>query len=290
MRVVLYFSILFTLFWCVSCGQTPAVIQIAAPTDSASIARGQYLVRTLAACGFCHGESEDPSSLLIGGKVRTDRYGEAHAPNLTPAASGISALSPSQLVTAVRTSRLPEERYISPEFHRGYEWLSDEDAYAVAGYLLQLPPVEHSVPRRDVGFMSRNTVGLFERKVSDEDRYVPSVPRKHEVAFGQYLTNHVARCGSCHNTTPGLIAEGRYLGGGDELTIQGKTKLAPNISGSDPYGIGKWSDQEIVNYLRSGISPDKRQVDLSFCPVRYYARAEEGDLLAIARFLKTVAY
>ncbi len=282
--------LILVLFLVVSCGNPPKPTPILPSATPELIEKGKYLVKTLAACGFCHGETADPSAALSGGRVVWDNYGEVQAPNITTSMDGIGSFSTQQVIAAIRASVAPGDRKLSPYSHRGYEWLSDQDAVAITGYLQTLPGVNKQVQKRDLGFMSRNTTGLFEKRMAEVPPFVPPIPRAHEVAFGKYLVDNVARCGTCHHTQPTLLSEGKYLGGSNEVTIAGKTKLAPNITGSEVYGLGKWQETEIVRYLRTGISPDKRRSDPDFCPIKFYAKATDADLLAIARFLKTVAF
>ncbi|NDC38520.1 MAG: alcohol dehydrogenase, partial [Proteobacteria bacterium] len=52
--------------------------------------------------------------------------------------------------------------------------------------------------------------------------------------------------------------------------------------------LGAWSEDEIIKYLRTGQTPGGRAVDDRFCPVGFYRNADQADLVAIAKFLKTV--
>lgn len=287
MRAFFFLSVIIAL---TACSSPPKPAPILPPASPELIEKGKYLVKTLAACGFCHGEKSDPNAMLTGGRVVWDKYGEIQAPNITPSAEGIGLFSPQDTIAALRASIAPGDRKFSPEFHSGYEWMSDQDVVAIAGYLQTLPALRNAVPKRDVGFIARNTTGLFERRVDEVPQFVPPIAKTHELAYGKYLLDNVARCGSCHHTHDNFFSEARYLGGGEVVTVAGVKKVAPNITGSEVYGLGRWSDSDIVRFFRSGISPDKRRVDPDFCPVRFYSKADDTDLYAIARFLKSVAY
>lgn len=274
---------LITLFGC--SGEEPPRIHI--PFKAERVDRGQELVQGLAACGFCHGERTNPRAALSGGEAFVDRYGSVQAANITPSKSGIGHWTPSEVMRAVRSSLDKDENWLSRDVHRGYEWVSDPDLVAIVSYLVSLPPVENKVERREISFRQRNTTGLMESR-SEIEGYVPGIEKKYDREYGKYLVDHVARCGSCHNTKPTMFSEGKYLSGGDLVRFEDGERYAPNITASEVYGIGSWTESEIVHYLLTGKAPGNRKSDPAFCPIHYFQNASEQDLQAIARYLKTV--
>ncbi|MCB0310456.1 MAG: hypothetical protein KDD42_04435, partial [Bdellovibrionales bacterium] len=238
------------------------------------------------ACGYCHGSKPLPNQPLSGGRLKYDRYGEIAVPNITPSNSGVGAWTVSELVAAMREGIAPGERELSPDLHRGLEWLFDSDLFAILGYLSTLAPVENVVPVREVSTVDRNISGFFvgDRSVTG---YVPAVSPRHQREYGRYLTDHVARCTSCHNTPATLLTAEGYLKGGAVVKNERGEKIAPDISSSETFGIGEWSEAQIINYLRSGRTPEGRRVSTSFCPTNFYSRASDQDLKALAVFLKS---
>lgn len=260
------------------------------PVSAASsqyIERGRYLTKSLAACGACHGETNSPTALLSGGRFQFDKYGEVQAPNLTQHQTGLRGWSTIDLMRALRAGRNVKLEQLSPEVHHGYEWMADEDALAIASYIFSLPAVENEVERREVGFISRNTKGLLDR-TREVKGLVPVLDSKNPRVYGKYLVDHVARCSSCHNSSGGLLSAEEYLAGGKLITNDAGEKLAPNITTSQVYGIGNWSEGDIIKYLRTGINPSGDEIDPNFCPVQFYTLASNQDLSAIAQYLKTV--
>lgn len=284
MRFILVLAFAVVLGSCSSEAPAPIVVSDAPPQV---IDRGRELVKGLAACGFCHGENPTASSILAGGRVLEDRYGRVHAPNITPARSGIGEWSDDTIVRAIRASINANDEWLSSEMHRGYEWMADEDVLAIVAYLRTLPAVEKTVERRTLGFVDRNTKGLFDVR-REVKGYVPSIDRKASAEYGQYLTDHVARCGGCHNSPWSLIREEEYLVGGKTIRSDLGEKVAPAITSSTVYGLGEWNEQAIVHYLKTGETRDGNIVDANFCPVGFFRNASDEDLLAIARYLKSV--
>lgn len=276
-----------SLFLLVSCSTPPDPIPLT-NLDPSYAGRGEYLVKSLAACGFCHGDNADPDSPLSGGRAQMDNYGEAVAPNLTPHKTGLKKWNLPTVVTAIRNSVGREEDF-SPAFHRGFEWMSDTDAISIGAYLQSLPPVDNSVERRSVGFFTRNTVGIFEATAAEVPGYVPSMDRSEETRRGEYLVNNVARCQRCHNSPGSLLENERYLAGGGITKVGDQEKITPGLIGEGGFSIGSWSESSIVNYLRTGLTQDDRQIDSTFCPIEFYKLAADKDLVAIAKYLKSVA-
>ena len=258
-----------------------------APQNPAMVAHGEYLVKGLAACGYCHGQNPGPDSVLEGGRTQGDVYGEVDAANLTPSKSGIGEWSSIEIVKAIRASAGRNEEPLSEDVHEGYEWMSDEDALSIVAYLKSLPPIKNEVYRRDVGFLERNTMGLMEGRESVSG-FVPQISPEHKVEYGRYLVEHVARCTACHNSKGGMLSDEKYLFGGQMIKNESGEKVAPNISSSELYGIGAWTEEQIVYYLKTGETPEARTIDIDFCPIRFYANAKDDDLYAIAAYLRTV--
>ena len=83
---------------------------IAASTDSAVIARGHYVVRTLAPCGSCHSAVDKIQAAeagadvpLSGGYVFDIPPGKFHVPNITPdMETGIGRLPDGAIARALR--------------------------------------------------------------------------------------------------------------------------------------------------------------------------------------------
>ncbi len=249
--------------------------------------RGEMLVKGLAACGYCHGQTSSPEAPLTGGRAVIDRYGEVNAPNITASKTGIAGWTTTDIMQGVRNSVDRDENDLSQDVHRGYLWMADEDLLSIVGYLRSLQPFENEVDRRHVSFISRNTTGFWEtrKKVSG---VVPPVPRRERAAYGGYLVDHVAQCGFCHNSPSTLLSGEGYLAGGKRTVAGDEEKAGPALDGSPVSAIASWGEGNIVQYLKTGITPAGKQVDPRFCPTNFYRNAGDADLGAVAAYLKTV--
>jgi hypothetical protein len=254
---------------------------------SEATARGGQLVNGLAACGFCHSIDGRPDSSLAGGRITRDIYGEVAGPNLTQSESGIGNWADVDIRKALRTNVRPDGSEISSRPHRGLGWLADTDITAITAYLRSLPAIENRVSERRLSVIDRNTSGFFESKLEVRG-YIPAISPQFKTEYGEYLVDNVARCASCHNKPDGWFSSEGYLAGGAEVSFDGESKVAPNITMSTSKGIGSWSDEALLNYLESGQTPAGREVDSRFCPVGFYAKAPIDHLRSVVAYLRTV--
>jgi mono/diheme cytochrome c family protein len=107
---------------------------------------------------------------------------------------------------------------------------------------------------------------------------------------GKYLVN-VGLCTDCH--TPGYFFGKpdmtRYLGGsevGFEMPGLGVFH-GRNLTPDPDTGLGKWSNEQIVTALTTGVRPDGR-VLAPIMPWRAFGGLAREDVSAIATFLKSL--
>jgi mono/diheme cytochrome c family protein len=256
------------------------------PVTPEAISRGAQLVDGLASCGFCHSLGGKSDAPLSGGRLLVDNLGEVLTPNISLAKSGIRGWKESDMIRLFREYTRPDGTEISKESHVGFEWLSDADISGITSYLRTLPSVEHEVPRREAPLLP-DPAAIFSSTRTVKG-YVPAIQPKYPAAYGQYLADHVARCAACHNTPSGILSSEQYWGGGKEITLDGETKVAPNITTSKVTGIGDWSERDVKTYLTTGRIKDGRQVDTNFCPIPFYRNASDTDLNALVAYIRSV--
>lgn len=107
---------------------------------------------------------------------------------------------------------------------------------------------------------------------------------------GRYLTEVVLACYLCH--TKFDFATVRYddsmkYAGGFEFTEKFGTWRSPNITQDEETGIGKWTDQQIIDLIREGRRPDGSMI-YPIMPYPYYSRLTDGDAKAVVAYLRTI--
>ena len=272
-----------TVFWVAAMAGSNARAQ----TAEALIARGDYLVNGIAACGNCHSPQRPDGSLagppLSGGEALIQPAFTAYPPNLTPDAdTGLGGWTEDQIITALREGRTPGGAILRPPMPVAlYRSLSDRDAHAIAAYLRSLPPVKNKVPPSRYYRPVPPDYGGPAGSVAD--------PNPTEtVAYGHAQLGH---CMECHTPRDGdgrQLTE-RYGAGG--LALQGVfgAVASPNITPDAGSGIGRWTDDQLKMALTTGLRPNGSQI-VSPMPWRYLATMKSGDaLVAYLRTLKPVA-
>lgn len=258
--------------------------------NSALLERGRYLVEDASACGLCHtprgadGRAV-PGKALSGGRVMANDQYRAVVPNITvDPETGLGRWSDLEIGTAIRDGRRPDGSLIGPpmpmEFYRGF---SDRDVAAIVLYLRTAPAVRNAV--------ERSTYPSALVPYGPPVTGVPDPPADDPVKRGAYLAGPVAHCLYCH--TPPLPGDrrdwSRKGAGGQLLHGPWGVVVGRNITSSKEFGIGDWTDEEIIGAVTRSISRDGRQLAgpmSSRAPG--WARLTDHDLHDLIAFLRSL--
>ena len=118
--------------------------------------------------------------------------------------------------------------------------------------------------------------------------YSPDASKSEQWNRGAYLVEGLGHCGDCH-TPKGVamqpVASKAYSGG------QVDDWYAPNITSDVKRGIGRWSEDELVQYLKTGARAGKGVIVGPMAQVvrDSLSHLTDPDLHAIAVYLKTIA-
>ncbi|HEX7081312.1 MAG TPA: c-type cytochrome [Gammaproteobacteria bacterium] len=268
--------------------QSPDQAAAENPDRAAQLARGKYLVETIAGCGNCHTPHLEDGKLdetmaYAGEFVIEEPVFTAYAANITPdMETGIGSWSEEDIVKALREGVRPDGRVLGPPmpFHF-YNKMSDTDAYAIAAYIKTVEPIRNEVPQStfDIPLMPQPPAGN-----------VPDVPRDDPVKYGEYLAGPVGHCMDCHTTYVNGVIDYSQLGRGGNVYRMpfhyDWTAISANITPHED-GLGGWTDEEIKRAITQGVSRDGREL-LPFMPFDLYAKMEERDLDAIVAYLRSL--
>jgi mono/diheme cytochrome c family protein len=260
-------------------------VALADPDNYIEIARGKALA-TVGDCVACH--TAPGGTPFAGGLALQTPFGPIMTPNITPDnTTGIGSWSADDFARAMHEGRRPGGVYLYPAFpYPYYTRVTRTDTDAIYAYLRSLPPVVNRVNRNTLPFpfnIRLSMLGwnaLFFRPAG----FVLEPTRSEEFNRGAYLVEGLGHCGACH--TPlnafGANKTGPYLQGSqiDHWT-------APNITNDRQTGLGKWSVDDVVQYLKIGQArgsiasgPMKDVIENST------SKMPEADLKAIAVYLK----
>jgi mono/diheme cytochrome c family protein len=109
-------------------------------------------------------------------------------------------------------------------------------------------------------------------------------PGVSAIERGEYLLR-AGGCRTCHTDRAG---GGTPLAGGRALESPYGVFYSPNITPDPKFGIGTWSDEDFIEAMRHGRSPEGRTYYPAF-PYTAYTRLSDRDILDIKAYLFSVA-
>jgi mono/diheme cytochrome c family protein len=261
-----------------------------ATADDAAVARGAYLA-TASGCDQCHTDGDHHGAPYAGGRLLQTEFGAIAAPNITPdRATGIGGWSLSDFVRAMRWGIAPDGTHYTTAFPFPYfARLTDADLADLKAFLDSVAPVSQAEGGRAAG------LALFTRARAAADAALapnlatpPAAPTDSQLARGAYLVDAVGRCGDCHTPRSwiGLPDATRKLAGSTGWLTG---KKAPNITPDAKTGIGDWTEDDILDLLNDGQTPDGDFVGGAMAEiVRNTARLTDADRRAIAAYLRAL--
>jgi mono/diheme cytochrome c family protein len=256
-----------------------------------AVIRGAYLAAA-AGCDQCH-TNGNSGRAYAGGRIFETPLGIVVSTNITPdRETGIGRWQFSDLARAIRWGIAPDDSHYLPGFpFRFYNRLTDDDLTDLVAFLKTVQPVSQVNQANGISFISAGRArGAI--AVAAEAFPGPLLPDPSKDAAwnrGAYLVATVGRCGDCH--TPrnilGAFETARLLAGSSAGT---GGKVAPNITPDPETGIGRWSEEDIVNLLKDGQTPNFDFVGGAMAEiVRNTSRLDNADRHAIAVYLRTLA-
>lgn len=258
-------------------------------TDAALLQRGHYLA-TAGDCVACH--TAPGGKPYAGGLPMPTPIGDIISTNITPSVTaGIGRYTEQQFSDALRKGIRADGKHLYPAMpYTAYAQLTDDDVHALyAFYMHGVAPVDSkpAPTRLPFPFNLRLSMAAWNLLFLDSKPYTPDPARSAEWNRGAYLARGLAHCSTCHTPRNLLMAErsSRELAGGAVGVWR-----APNITSDANSGIGNWSVQALVDYLKSGHARDKAQAagPMAEAVDHSLQYLEPADLQAIATYLKTV--
>jgi mono/diheme cytochrome c family protein len=262
-------------------GVVGPMTRAARTADVGQVERGKYLV-TVGICAACHTPRDANGERNWAMRFAGGRAGALNAPNLTPdPETGLGNWTDDQIVDAIRNGKRPDRSVVRPPMGVFfYRELSDRDVRSIVTYLRGLPSVKNRVER----LTSSNSVPILPHVSS-----VAEPDHADNVRYGQYLAQTVAHCLQCHspriNGLPDLSRAG--AGGNTYAAPGGGIAISANLTPGNPYGISKWTDEQVKKAITHGVRPDGTQL-VPVMDFDMYAAFSADDLSKLVAFLRTL--
>jgi mono/diheme cytochrome c family protein len=242
-------------------------------------------------CASCHAapDAQGGDKLMLGGgRELATEFGTFRVPNISPDAdTGIGGWSTVDFVNAVTRGVSPGGAHYYPAFpYSSYVRMTPEDAIDLKAFIDTLPAVSDRIADHDLAFPFnvRRGVGIWKRLYLSPEPVLALADASESVRRGRYLVEGPGHCGECHTSRDvlGGLRLGQWLAGARNPEGRG---AIPNIT---PDGLS-WSEEEIVDALKTGFKPDFDTLGGSMVSVQEsLSHLPDEDLRAIAAYLKAV--
>lgn len=275
-------------FWGLSAPSLPSMAIYDGLTGDAKAGETVFWAAGCASCHAAADAKKDAELVLQGGQAFPSAFGTFIAPNISPdPVHGIGGWNLTEFATAVTQGVGRNGEHLYPALpYAAYNKMAPQDVANLWAFMQTLPasavpsqPHQVSFP-----FNIRRSLGIWKRMFVSTD-WVVQGDLTPEQTRGRYIAEALAHCGECHSPRNilGGIKRDHWLAGAPNPDGKGRV---PNIT---PAKLS-WSEDEIVEYLTSGFTPDYDSVGGHMVHVvENMARLPESDRHAVAAYLKLVA-
>lgn len=265
----------------------------AAQTDL--VKQGEYLARA-GDCVACH--TAKGGKPFAGGLPMETPIGVIYSTNITPDKTGLGDYSFEDFDKAVRHGVAKSGSTLYPAMpYPSYARVSESDMQALYAYFMKgVEPVAQENKDSDIPWPLSMRWPLaawrwmFAPEVAQDQAPADADP---VISRGAYLVEGLGHCGACH-TPRALTMQEKSLSATDgSAFLSGSAPLegwiAKSLRGDHKDGLGSWSEEQLVQFLKTGRS-DRSAVfgGMSDVVVHSMQYMSQDDLTAIARYLKSL--
>ena len=263
--------------------------------ESDLIKQGEYLARA-GDCVACH--TAKGGKPFAGGLPMETPIGVIYSTNITPDKTGLGDYSFEDFDKAVRHGVAKNGSTLYPAMpYPSYARVSDSDMQALYAYFMKgVEPVVQENKDSDIPWplSMRWPLAAWRWMFAPAVEVQPSPAAADPViSRGAYLVEGLGHCGACH-TPRALTMQEKALSatdGNDFLSGSAPLEgwIAKSLRGDHKDGLGSWSEEQLVQFLKTGRS-DRSAVfgGMSDVVVHSMQYMSEDDLTAIARYLKSL--
>ncbi len=247
--------------------------------------RGRYLA-VAGDCTACH--TVPGGTPFAGGRAIDTPFGRLLTPNLTPdRETGLGAWSDDDFVRAMQHGIAPGDVHLYPALpYPYYTKVSRDDLLAIRAWLGTLDPVRNAVEVNQLPFPFeiRAELRAWDALFFKPGEFQPRPDKGADWNRGAYLVEGLGHCGGCHTAKNRL--------GGDETShaLQGGSLqdwYAPGLGADLRSGLGAWSADDIVAYLKTGSNGAQlASGPMAEVVTNSTSRMTGADLYAISTYLK----
>ena len=226
-----------------------------APTE-ADLQRGEYVAR-LSDCVACH--STPKGAPFAGGLEMATPMGSIFTTNITPDKhTGIGNYSLADFDRAVRGGGAADGHRLYPAMpYPSYAKLDDDDVRALYAFFMngvEAAAQENKPSEIPWPLNMRWPLAIWNAVFVPDQPYQEKPGQDPLWNRGAYLVQGAGHCGSCH-TPRSLTMNEKALDESSPAFLSGALLdgwYAPSLRQDPNTGLGRWSEQEIFDYLKNG--------------------------------------
>lgn len=260
--------------------------------DSVSANRGKELA-ILGDCQACHTYAAGNGAPFAGGYPIGSPIGEIYSSNITPSKEfGIGNYTLAQFTDVLRKGIRADGKHLYPAMpYTAYTKLTEQDIADLYAYFMhEVAPVNQPLMHQTdlpFPFNIRAVMIVWNTLFLDDAPYQDNPDKSSEWNRGGYIVQALAHCSTCHTPRDFMMAEkkNQFLGGG-----QVGAWYAPNITPSKNSGIGNWTQEEIITYLKTGHIVGKAQAagPMAEAVEDSFQYVSDEDLIAITTYIQNI--
>ena len=216
--------------------------------------------------------------------------------NITPdIETGIGTYTLQEFDRAVRQGIAKDGHRLYPAMpYPSYAKLTDADVKSLYDYFMRAVPPVHQVNQRPevpLYLSPRWPLAIWNTFFTDSIGFTPDPQKDAQWNRGAYLVEGLGHCGACH-TPRGWAMQEKALDSRDSSFLSGNNLddwYAPSLRQDLATGLGRWSQEDIVQFLKSGSNGhgsaygSMRDVINNSTPY-----LTDADLTSIAVYLKSL--
>jgi alcohol dehydrogenase (quinone), cytochrome c subunit len=265
----------------------------AAESTSPPTNQGEYLARA-GDCVSCH--SAPGGKAFAGGLKMGTPLGAIYSTNITPdPETGIGGYSLADFDRAVRGGIAKDGHRLYPAMpYPSYAKLTDADVAALYDFFMKQVPAVHQANKPDEipSYLNiRWPLAMWNLVFTTSGSYAAKSGHDEAWNRGAYLVQGLGHCGACH-TPRGIAWQEKALDDSSADYLSGAELdawYAPDLRGDMRNGLGTWSKDDIVAFLKNGHNRGGTafgsMIDVVNNSTPYLS---DGDIDAIADYLKSL--
>lgn len=273
----------------------PAGVDARSPvaSDPKLVARGEYLAK-IGDCAACHDAADHTP--LGGGMPVNSPFGPIYGSNITPdPLYGIGRYTLKEFSDAIRYGKRRDGKRLYPAMpYASFAHMTDDDVTALYAYLMHgVMPAAKRAPQTRLPFPFNQRWGMlfWSFAFGNRDQYEPDPKQTARWNRGAYIVQGLGHCGACHTPRGPAYNELGYSEKSPWYLTGGVLDhwLAPNLTGDPGSGLGRWSQADIVSFLRTGHGAGAIAFGAMAPTIQESTQyLTDADLEAIATYLKSL--